>query len=654
MDEITKIFATSNNVRMKIHLTLVFTFFVVCLNGQALITGKVSDSKDQPLTGVNIYFEGTYEGTSSDTSGYYSLETNLSGTVTMVFSFIGFETANREIQLNKNNQELNIILSESAGSLDEIVITAGAFEASDEKKSVVLRPLDIVTTAGGLADIPGAINTLPGTHTVGEEGKLFVRGGDSYETRTFIDGMIVDKPYSSSMPDIPSRGRFSPFLFKGTIFSSGGYSAEYGQALSSALILQTTDLPRESVTSLSFMSVGLGASHTKRWDKTSISLSADYYNLAPYYAAFKQEREWLDPPNGAGGSVNFRHKTGENGMLKIYSSGSKGFSKMKHPNMFDVSDQNNLSLTNSNYYINSTYKDIIGEKWISNTGISFSGDSDVTFINSDKIEENSNSYQVKQKFSWLVSEKQKIIFGGDIWRRDYDTQYKIVTDSANYSANHNDNVSALFAETEIKPRKRAAIRLGIRSEYSSLIQRFNIAPRISLAIKTGLKSQVSMAYGRFLQSPEYIYLQFNSNLQYESGQHFILNYQFQKNNRIFRIEGYYKDYKNLVTYDSLYKVKPKSYQNDGNGYARGIDIFWRDRSIGNHDYWISYSWIDTKRHYHDFPTSATPTFVSNHNLSIVYKYFVPKITTQIGVTYKHASGRTYINPNNNTYLGDKT
>ena len=53
-------------------------------------------------------------------------------------------------------------------------LSAGAFEASDERKAVVLRPLDIVTTAGATADIAGALNTLPGTQAVGEEGKLLL------------------------------------------------------------------------------------------------------------------------------------------------------------------------------------------------------------------------------------------------------------------------------------------------------------------------------------------------------------------------------------------------------------------------------------------------------------------------------------------------
>ena len=150
------------------------------------------------------------------------------------------------------------------------------------------------------------------------------------------------------------------------------------------------------------------------------------------------------------------------------------------------------------------------------------------------------------------------------------------------------------------------------------------------------------------------YVVYNSKLNFENAVHYIVNYQIIKNNRIFRIEAYYKDYRNLVKFDSLYLPKAETYTNSGKGYAKGIDIFLRDNSFKNHEYWISYSFIDTQRNYRDYPCEATPDFVSNHNVSVVYKYFISKLSSQIGFTYKFASGRPYYNPVNPVFLGDKT
>lgn len=63
------------------------------------------------------------------------------------------------------------------------------------------------------------------------------------------------------------------------------------------------------------------------------------------------------------------------------------------------------------------------------------------------------------------------------------------------------------------------------------------------------------------------------------------------------------------------------FSNDGFGYAKGIDIFWRqNQKIKNTDYWISYSYLDTERDFRNYPTAATPNFASTHNLSIVGKH----------------------------------
>ncbi len=153
----------------------------------------------------------------------------------MISTFIGYKNAQQTVELTGNAVHLTITLKEEINQLDAVTISAGSFTAGDEKRRTILKDVDIATTAGATADIAGALNTLPGTTKVGESGRLFVRGGDSNETRTFIDGMVVLDAYGPSAPSTPARGRFLPFMFKGTSFSTGGYSAEYGQAISSAI-----------------------------------------------------------------------------------------------------------------------------------------------------------------------------------------------------------------------------------------------------------------------------------------------------------------------------------------------------------------------------------------------------------------------------------
>ena len=127
---------------------------------------------------------------------------------------------------------IEIRMKLSSVRMKNVTVSAGSFEASGSE-STILKPLDIVTTAGAQADVVRAIQTLPGTQQQGAQTGLFVRGGDASEAAVIIDGMVAQNAFLSTAPGVAARSRFGPFQFKGVSFSSGGYSARYGQALSS-------------------------------------------------------------------------------------------------------------------------------------------------------------------------------------------------------------------------------------------------------------------------------------------------------------------------------------------------------------------------------------------------------------------------------------
>ena len=173
-------------------------------------------------------------------------------------------------------------------------------------------------------------------------------------------------------------------------------------------------------------------------------------------------------------------------------------------------------------------------------------------------------------------------------------------------------------------------------------------------MKTTSKSQISLAYGKFYQNPTNSVLKFNQDLNSQLASHYIFNYQYNNDGKILRIESYFKDYKSLVLYDSNEGVID-NISNDGFGYAKGLDLFWRDsKTIKNFDYWISYSFLDSERKYKDFPMEVQPNFVNKHNLSVVGKYWIDDWKSQIGFSYGFASGRTYSDSNKEGFLNSKT
>lgn len=624
----------------------------ICAISQVTISGKVTDEKKLPLAGANVFLQETYDGTTADSLGNFSFNTGRKGAQQLSVTFIGYKPFLRKLDLDSTKTIiLNIVLQESDDQIDEVVINAGSFEAGDEKKAVILRMFDVATTPSAQGDIFGALGTLPGVQKVGEDGRVFVRGGEGYETKTFMDGMLVSSPYMSKMPDMPTRGRFSPLLFSGTLFSTGAYSAEYGQALSSIVDMKTNSVETEDKSSISIMTVGVMASTTKCWEKSSLSLSGDYVTGALSNAINKQQVDWLESPVGVDGTVMYRHKTSNTGLYKVFGTFNNSTSGIVYPNTQTGVNQN-IFLNSNTAYLNNTYNEMLGEKWMVKSGLALNYDHQKIDLDNDQITTNKKMFQAKLGFSHFVNEQTELKFGGDWVNFSYEQKIRM---GDNFRLPFTNNQLSGFAEIEYKLSKKFATRFGARLENSSLLKGATLVPRFSGAYKTGKRSQVSLACGQFYQNPEDDYLKFAPRLNPEKSQHAVMTWQYMTDLKTFRIEGYLKKYDNLVKFDQPLATNPLDYNNAGSGHAEGIDIFWRDKETFDlTDYWISYSWINARRNYKDFPVTAIPNYVSEHNLSLVYKRFLPPLRTYASVTYSFASSRPYHDPNFSGFMNAKT
>jgi outer membrane cobalamin receptor len=633
-----------------------FLFFCILfqfsLIAQTNISGKVTDKKNNPIFGANVYLDGTYDGGSTSKKGEFSFETAEKAIQTLVISFISFETSVRTADVSTFNN-LQIKLRDDVNALDAVVINAGVFEAGEKAKVTVLKPLDIVTTASAMGDFVGALQTLPGTATVGEDGRLFVRGGEAEETQIFIDGARVFTPFTPTTNNIPTRGRYSPFLFKGIRFSTGGYSAEYGQALSSVLLLSTIDEPDQEKTDISFMTVGLGVGNTQKWKNSSFSINTSYINLAPYLAIFEDRNTWNKPYQSLSGEMVFRQQFKDGSMLKLYGAYSySDFDVLQDNINFD--DGFRIGLNNRNLYFNASYKNKFGNNWRYETIASFTNDHTNTKIIKDNLNSNENSLHLKAKLKKRFSSRARLSFGGEYFNTNYDENYTPINNSK-FKYGFNNSILATFIETDIFFSKNLAAKVGVRAENSSILNEFTLSPRASVSYKSGKNSQFSFAYGQFYQNPKNDYLKFSQDFNSENTSHLIANFQSVKQGQIFRIEAYHKAYNSLVKYADLQPNFTSDFNNNGDGFAKGFDIFWRQNGkIKNTDYWVSYSYLDTQRDYRNYPTAARPNFASKHNLSIVTKHWIKDWKSQIGFSYQFASGRNYTNPNEPGFLNNET
>ncbi len=611
-------------------------------NAQTSISGNVVDKNGQAVPFATIYLDETFEGTSTDVSGSFQIRPAAPGTYTLVVSAVSYQTNKQRIELQATPVTVTVTLAETEMELNPVTISAGAFEASAKAKATMLDPLDIVMNAGAEGDIYKAIETLPGVSQVGEQTGLFVRGGDAHETKTIIDGVIVENPFFSEVPNMASRSRFDPFTFQGTTFTTGGYSAEYGQALSSVLLLETQDIPEVTSTSLGLNMAGIAANRTRVWnDRTALIGGVTYNNLWVLLNSVPQNFDWRKEPEGMGTNWAFRHKS-ERGMFKSFIQYNQGEMGLNLRNFESISEPISFENKNRTAYWNTNYKGVLSDKWMIYSGFSLNSNFEKVRFDDFQFTDRANVGHAKTTFYYDFDDHSSLKFGIESFLEKYGNTSIVGTDI-------DDSHTAVYAEQDISFGKKWAIRVGGRAEYSAMLDRANLAPRTSLAFKTSQNSQVSLAYGHFYQKPEVDFLLRYDQLRFERATHWIANYQWITDDRSFRVEVYDKQYRQLT------KESGQLLSNNGQGRSRGVDIFWKDnKSLEGLDYWVSYSFIDAERDHKNYPVTATPPFVTDHTLNIVANYRIDSWSLTPGLTYTFASGRTYFNPNSEEFLGDRT
>ncbi len=636
---------------MKTILTIFIALIWMQAVAQTTISGSVKDKNGTPIMGANVYIKNTYDGATTDLDGKFSFSTTETGEVTLIVSYITFQTYKKNTDVRALH-DLVIKLKESVNTLDAVVLTAGSLHTGDNSKIAVMSPLDVVTTAGVAGDFISALQTLPGTQTVGEDGRLFVRGGTAEETQVFIDGLQVFKPYSPTANNIPTRGRYSPFLFDGITFSTGGYAAEYGNALSSVLLLNTIDAPKQNETNWSFMTLGGGVGHKKKWEKDALTLNASYINLTPYNALFPDKNVWDKSPESISGEAVYRHQT-KNGLFKLYSAFDMTNFNVQQEDINTIG-LSRFKLKNDNWYSNISYDGFLTDELKLTTGISYSSSKTKVVQSAVDVLDKENSIHAKAKLKHLFSNQFKLSYGAEFLATDFNENGE-VNQTNTFEYNFTNTTSAIFAEAEIFFSKDFAGKFGLRGEKNALFDEFSMAPRLSLAYRLSPKSQVSMAYGDFYQNPQNTALKIEQDLHMQKATHYILNYQYKKDKKLFRAEVFYKDYDKLVQYNTAFGQPSSNFNSNGFGFAKGIDLFWKDsKSIKNLQYWLSYSYLDTERKFQDYQKSVMPSYATKHNASLVTKYWFNSLTSQAGLTYSYASGRPYHNPNSTSFMDGST
>jgi len=633
--------------------TLIFLLFSVLIScpvfsytdKPSVISGKITDNKNHPLAYANVFIVETLEGTISDKNGNFTFKCSKTGKLTLTCSYIGYKKYIKPLFVMPGNTiHINIVMKQEAIKMRGLVVTASSFTAAD-KEGVTLTSMDVVRTPGTAADVFWAVKSFPGLQQVEEGAGLFVRGGDVSETAVYLDGAIINHPYKYESPTGGFFGTFSPFLLKGTYFSSGGYSAKYGNALSGVLAMESQDIPSKKM-----IGIGAGLAAESAYiaiplkkNKLGFSFSGNLSDTKLLFQLNKCKKTFSQYPESFDLNFNTVYKPNSNTKLKLFlfRQDDKIGIEVDDPDFsthFHGDGSNRLynlqftTLTFGKIVINANtaVNDFIRSSRAGVLDIQTKDRLLQSRINAEYTAKASLTFRAGAEFLRMLT---KISGKVPITKEDFNPDAPYINIDTDYISNR----SAGFLECEYTTPFGFTMIPGIRMEKESVSGERNINPRISAIFPLSGNFNLTAASGTYHQFPRAEYFDpyaGNPSLKAMHASHVIIGLVYKNKERIFRIEAYHKKYTKLLLHDEVL-----NYTNNGYGFAKGVDIFLKNR-IGHVSGWISYSFLKARRKWMDLPVLSSPYFDITNNLTAVITADLPH-NLSAGMSFRYATGKPY-------------
>ena len=215
-------------------LLLILVSAPVFGQGHAKVSGYVRDADGNPLDLVNIRVQNTLIGTMSNEKGYYSLSVSKGDSVTIVFSCLGYNKAERIIPQLNGDMRLNVQMHNISFELGEVVATATRRQTTTLETINADRVKLLPDPAGG--SIESLVVTFAGVSSNNELSSQYsVRGGSYDENIVYVNGLEVFRPLLIRSGQQEGLSFINPDMTESVNFSAGGFEARYGDKMSSVL-----------------------------------------------------------------------------------------------------------------------------------------------------------------------------------------------------------------------------------------------------------------------------------------------------------------------------------------------------------------------------------------------------------------------------------
>lgn len=673
---------------------LFFSIFTAFSQQSGILNGIVLDKATQTfLKDINVKILGTNLTAKTKEDGSFRIAGIPLGTYSVEFTSALYQKFIQSDVVISTGIERELIIELQGVQTEEVVIEDSRFQKPSDVttsfKSLTFE--EIRRFPGGLEDIGRVIQSLPGISLTSDgRNDLLVRGGSPAENLFVVDGFEVNNinHFGSQGATGGPVSILNLDFVRNVNFLTGGFSAKYGDKLSSVVeIQQRAGNSEKFFGKINLSGTGFGANFegpiTKK-NKSSWLVSArrSYLDLIFNAAGFSFVPEYTDFQLKADYRIN------NSNFIEFNSFGA--LDKVRFNNDTEENKQNNLDILTNNqnsYSAGILWKTLLNKNSFLVSSVArnytnfFFSQRDSNFTEIFRNDSKESDIQLKLDYSSRISPSTLISLGGAGKRikLDYDIDKK--ADTLSYLDPNTGNYIILpavtilknlytykgFAYAEITQNflKRFKLTAGVRYDYIDIINKKNyVSPRTSLAVTITPKLSLNFAYGIFYQSPSYIWIigsENNKDLEDIRADHYIagIEYLFDESTRL-TVEGYLKDYRNYpVSVNRPYLILANNSgfetQNSfgleqlvsaGTGKAMGFEIFLQKALTKSIYGQVSFSYSDVKYKAYD-GVERRSDWDNRYVLNVSGGYKLGK-SWEFSAKFRLAGGRPYtpIDPDN--------
>ena len=566
-----------------------------------IIKGKVLDKQSElPLMGASVELLGAEmsKGVVTDFDGYFTITGVPIGRQTIRVSYIGYETSTiPDIEVSTGKDvDITVVLTESFGSLDEIVLTSSTNKIRSLNKfsGVSARQFGVKEVgryAGGRSDVARLASNFAGVASPDDSrNDIVVRGNSPTGLLWRVEGIPIPSPnHFSALGTTGSPvSALNPNLLKNSDFITSAFPAEYGNAIGGVFDLGfrngNKDEYEYSFQMGAFTGLeGMAEGPLNRKNNGSFLVAARYSLIGLIGGAGTS-----DTPNYADLSFNLNLGKSKLGTFSLF--GIMGTSSIDligedfdEDDLFSAEDENsyvtsNIAVLGAKHLLN------IGEKSYLKTVLA--GASNSSAFEEDRIIDldtdseriirfaESNNEETRITFSTLFNTKinNKLTlrtglllenFSADLNRKQRDEQEDLNGDGdpdlvTIRSINGSYNVFQPYIQTKYRLTEKLTLNTGIHTMYSDLNKQFVLEPRASMSYKIHPKHTINLGYGLHHQNiaTPLLFLNEevngvitnpNENLDFVRSQHYVLGYDVKiAPSWRAKIETYYQKIENAA------------------------------------------------------------------------------------------------------------